>query len=269
MASPLPKTGLPLRITAMPHKGTGKTTDLEILIEAEGKDLTVQAERRNLQQQALALHRHLQQGRQVDRRRTPGCRSESSARDPRARRPGRSARDFAACRCRPGRYQLRVAAQDNAKTKQGSAHFDIDVPDFSKAPLAMSGVALASTADRSVASGTDLTMGGGLPGAPSTLREFPAGSEIAAYVEVYDNQPTPTHRLDISTTVRADDGRVVFTNSTERSSEELKGAPGAFGYSVRIPMTAWAPGLHVLTIEAKSRLSNTAAVSRVIQFQVK
>ena len=32
----------------------------------------------------------------------------------------------------PGRYQLRVAAQDSGKVKQGSAHFDLDVPDFTK-----------------------------------------------------------------------------------------------------------------------------------------
>ena len=37
---PLPKTGLPLRITAMPHKGAGKTTDVEMLIETAGKELT-------------------------------------------------------------------------------------------------------------------------------------------------------------------------------------------------------------------------------------
>jgi hypothetical protein len=165
-----------------------------------------------------------------------------------------------------------VAAQDNSKTKQGSAHFDIDVPDFTKTPIAMSGIALAATADRAVYSppkpGFD-PFSGMLPGAPSVLREFPSNSEIAAFVEVYDNQPTPTHRLDISATVRADDGRVVFTNSGERSTEELHGTPGAFGYAVRIPMTGWAPGLYVLTIDAKSRLGNATPVSRVIQFQIK
>jgi VWFA-related protein len=268
MASPLPKTGLPLRVTAMPHKGSGKTTDLEILIETGGKDLLFKQTGETFNNRlSLSIGIFNKDGKSIAAERPDvdlNLRPETHARVVQ-----NGVRVLRRLSVPPGRYQLRVAAQDNAKVKQGSAHFDLDVPDFSKAPLAMSGLALASTADRSVASGPDLTLGGGLPGAPSALREFPVGSEIAAYVEVYDNQPTPTHRLDISTTVRADDGRVVFTNSTERSSEELKGAPGSFGYSVRIPMTGWAPGLHVLTIEAKSRLSNVSAVSRVVQFQVK
>jgi len=90
---------------------------------------------------------------------------------------------------------------------------------------------------------------------------------MAAYVEVYDNQPNPVHKLDITTTVKADDGRVVFTHNDERSTDELHGTPGAFSYSVRIPMAGWAPGLYVLSIDAKSRVGNAQPISRVIQFR--
>jgi hypothetical protein len=108
-----------------------------------------------------------------------------------------------------------------------------------------------------------------LPGAPSALREFPNDSEIAVTVDLYVNKPAPTHRIDIIATVKADDGRVVFTNQEERSTEELHGTPGSFGYSARIPIKGWTPGLHVLTIEAKPRLTDMAPASRVIQFEVK
>ena len=172
----------------------------------------------------------------------------------------------------PGRYQVRVAAQDSGKTQQGSVHFDLDVPDFTKNPIALSNIALAATADRAVYSppkpGFD-PFNGLLPGAPSALREFPNDSEIAVAAEVYVNKLTPTHRIDITATVKADDGRVVFTNSEERSSEELHGTPGGFGYATRIPIKGWAPGLYVLTIEAKSRLTDVEPVSRVIQFEVR
>ena len=43
----------------------------------------------------------------------------------------------------PGRYQMRIAA-GNQQTKSGSVVYDIDVPDFSKDQLAMSGVAIGS-----------------------------------------------------------------------------------------------------------------------------
>ena len=69
--------------------------------------------------------------------------------------------------------------------------------------------------------------------------------------------------------MKADDGRVAFTNTAARSTDELHGTPGGFGYSVRIPLTGWTPGLYVLSIEAKSRVGNSRPVSRVIQFRVK
>jgi hypothetical protein len=172
----------------------------------------------------------------------------------------------------PGRYQLRVAAQDSGKVKQGSAHFDLDVPDFTKDPIALSSVALAATADRSVYSppkpGFD-PFNGLLPGPPSALREFPVNSEISAAVEVYDNKPVPVHGIDLTARVKADDGRIVFTKHEERSSDELHGTPGGFGFPLRIPLQGWTPGLYVLEVEAKSRVSGSEAVTRVIQFEVK
>ena len=89
------------------------------------------------------------------------------------------------------------------------------------------------------------------------------------FAEVYDNQPNPPHGLDITATVKADDGRVVFTNNAARSTDELHGTPGGFGYSVRIPLTGWTPGLYVLSIDGRSRVGNSRPVSRVIQFRVK
>jgi VWFA-related protein len=270
IASPLPKTGLPLRLAAMPRKGiTGKTTDLEVLVEASGRELTfTQAGGTFNDKLSLEIGVFDKEGKSVAAERPDAALALRPETYARVQQSGiRMLRHFSVT---PGRYQVRVAAQDNAKTKQGSAHLDLDVPDFTKDPVALSGIALAATADTAPSSnaGGD-PFGGGLPGPPTTLREFPANTEFAAFVEVYDNQPAPTHRLDISTAVKADDGRVVFTNSAERSSDELHGTPGGFGYSVRIPMTGWTPGLYVLSIEAKSRVGNAQPVSRVIQFSVK
>ena len=43
---------------------------------------------------------------------------------------------------KPGRYQLRVSAQSKLRDTAGSVFTDLDVPDFSKAPLSLSGVIL-------------------------------------------------------------------------------------------------------------------------------
>src|SRR5207244_13162881 len=44
----------------------------------------------------------------------------------------------------PGRYQLRVAARDASGGSVGSVTYDLDVPDFNKGALTMSGLALTS-----------------------------------------------------------------------------------------------------------------------------
>jgi VWFA-related protein len=268
IASPLPKTGLPLRITAVSHKGVGKTADLEVLIETPGKDLTFsQANGTFNNVVSLQIGVFDKNGKSLASERPDvklALKPETHARVLQS-----GVRILRHLSVLPGSYQLRVAAQDSAKTRQGSAHLDIDVPDFTKDPIVLSGIAIAATADRAVAASIERDpFNGGLPGQPTTLRDFPANSEIAGFVEVYDNQPTPVHRLDINTTVRADDGQVVFTHSDERSTDELHGTPGAFAYSVRVPMTGWAPGLYVLTIDARSRVGNAKPISRVIQFKV-
>jgi VWFA-related protein len=270
IASPLPKAGLPLRLTAMPRRGlNGKTTDLEVLVEASGKELTfAQAGGTFNDKLSLSIGVFDRDGKSVAAERPDAALALKPETYARVQHSGiRMLRHFSVP---PGRYQVRVAAQDSGRTKQGSAHLDIDVPDFTKDPVALSGIALAATADTAPThnAGGD-PFGGGLPGPLTTLREFPANTEFAAFVEVYDNQPTPVHGLDISTIVKADDGRVMFTNSAERSTDELHGTPGGFGYSVRIPMPGWTPGLYVLSIEAKSRVGKAQPVSRVIQFSVK
>jgi len=271
MASPLPKTAIQLRLTAIAKKGTGKTSDVEVLIDTLGKDLTF-TEKNGVFNNRLSLSVGVfdKQGKSVFTERPDvdlNLRPESHVRVTQY-----GVRLLRHLSLPPGRYQLRVAAQDNGKVRQGSVHFDLDVPDFTKSPIALSSVALAATADRSMYSppkpGFD-PFNGLLPGPPSALREFPVNSEISAAVEVYDNKPTPVHGIDVTARVKADDGRVVFNQHEERSSEELHGTPGGFGYTFRIPLQGWAPGLYVLEVEAKTRLAGADPATRIVQFEVK
>lgn len=271
MASPLPKTGIQLRVTAIAKKGAGRNSDVEVLIDTLGRDLTFTEKNGTFNNRlSLSVGVFNKQGKSVFAERPDvdlNLRPESHARVTQ-----NGVRLLRHLSLPPGRYQLRVAAQDNGKVKQGSAHFDIDVPDFTKNPIALSGVALAATADRSTYSppkpGFD-PFNGLLPGPPSALREFPADSEIAAAVEVYDNKPNPPHGIDVTARVRADAGRIVFNKHEERSSDELHGMPGGFGYTFRIPLQGWAPGLYVLEVEAKSRVKDAEPATRLIQFEVK
>ena len=63
-----------------------------------------------------------------------------------------------------------------------------------------------------------------LPGPPVTVREFARNDQIGLFAEFYENAPNaPPHSIELETTVRAEDGRVVFANREQRSSTDLQG----------------------------------------------
>jgi hypothetical protein len=170
----------------------------------------------------------------------------------------------------PGRYQLRVGGLSGETGLRGSVFYELEIPDFSKEPLTMSGLLLTSpSSSRVVTARPDPLLEGLLPGPPTTMREFAVGDEIALFTEVYDNQLTPRHMVDISTSVLTDEGRAVFTMSDTRSSEELEGKPGGYGYSARVPLKDLTPGLYVLKVEARTRLGNIEPIVRQVQFRIR
>ena len=169
----------------------------------------------------------------------------------------------------PGRYQLRVAAQDSEGGNVGSVLLDLDVPDFAKAPFSVSGLVLTSALAAQMPSAkVDEQLRGVLPGPPAALRSFPQNDEIALFAEVYDNAAATPHKVDITSTITTDEGRVLFKNDETRDSADLGGKKGGFGYSTRIPLKDLEPGKYVLTLSAKSRLGNSVAVDRQVQITV-
>jgi hypothetical protein len=166
----------------------------------------------------------------------------------------------------PGRYQLRLAVLDTGSGAVGGIRYDLDVPDFSKGPLQMSGLVLTSASGAVWSTPqVDEVLSRMMPGPPISLRTFPQDDEIAFHVEIYDNQLSSPHTVDITTTVRSTDGREVLKSADTRTSVELRAGPGFGG---RLSLKAFEPGSYVLAVEAKSRLGNGATVTRQTQFTV-
>jgi hypothetical protein len=170
----------------------------------------------------------------------------------------------------PGRYQLRIGARESVGSLVGSVMYDLDVPDFSKQELSMGGVLLTSaSSSRMPTANPDADFKEILPGSPTAMRDFPTGDQLALAVDVYDNKVSSPHRVNIHTSITADDGNVVFTSNDERKSDELKGVNGTYGHVATIPLKGVAPGRYVLRVEAKSTLSSNAAASREVEFTVR
>jgi hypothetical protein len=169
----------------------------------------------------------------------------------------------------PGRYAMRLAARDVAAGTTGSVTYDLEVPDFSKQALALSGVIVTSMSGSAmVTAKADDQTKAVLPASPIAARTFPQNDEIALFAEIYDNQTGPAHRVDITTTIQTDDGLVLFKAEDERNSSELQGSKGGYGYALRIPLNEIAPGAYVLHLQARSSLGNAEGVGRQIRIVV-
>jgi hypothetical protein len=169
----------------------------------------------------------------------------------------------------PGRYQLRFAAHDTNGGNIGSVLYDLEVPDFSKGALNMSGVVLTSMSGSAQPTARpDEQLRDALPGPPVALRSFPQGDVIALFTEVYDADGDKPHKVDIVSTVTSDTGQVLFKADEQRDSADLGGKRGGYGYMTKIPMKDLPPGAYVLKIEAKSRLGAGATTAREVRFTV-
>jgi VWFA-related protein len=168
----------------------------------------------------------------------------------------------------PGRYQLRIGARESVGGRLGSVMYDIDVPDFSKGDLLMGGLLLTSaSASRIPTANPDPDFKEIMPASPSAVRAFPTGDELSLAVDVYDNRAATPHRVEIRTSLTADNGTVVFSSRDERRTDELKGG-NTFGHVAAIPLKGVAPGRYVLRVDAQALVSNGATASREIELTV-
>ncbi len=172
----------------------------------------------------------------------------------------------------PGRYQFRIAAAE-AGGKSASVIADVEVPDFYKPALAMSGLALTSTTalDGVTVSPKD-PLASFLPAPLMATREFSANDTLALFAEFYENLPanTPAHKVDVTTTIRADDGRILSQSDEELDSGELTKGRGGFGFTTRIQLGSLEPGLYVIHVQGHSRIAKPEeGIGRDIQIRVR
>jgi hypothetical protein len=264
MESPLPLSGLTMHVFASPFKGTAPNASVLLGIELRGRDLKLEPNNK-VELSFIAIDAQGKvRGGNTDNVTWGALKPETKARVEQTGFRLLNRLDLP-----PGRYQLRFAAHDSGGGALGSVIYELEVPDFVKAPLTMSGLAITSMAGAALpTTRPDEQLRTILPGPPVALRTFPQNDEIGIFAEVYDNEASKPHKVDITTTVTSDDAKVVFKNDEERSSTDIQGKRGGYGYVGRVPMRDLTPGTYVLKVEARSRLGQGATVSREVQFNV-
>jgi VWFA-related protein len=262
MSSPVPVSGLPLAAVASVFKGPDNKGSVVISTTVGGRDLS-------LVEKNGTFHNNLEVAwLAADARGKlfPGDRNTIDLNlkpdsVPRVRAGG--FRVITTLDLPPGRYQVRIGVREGNTRRSGSVLYDVEVPDFAKERLSMSGLALSSMSSALTPTARPKDpLAKILPGPLSTYREFAQNDEIALFAEVYESGAGPGHKLDISLVLQPEGGQAVFQTREERDSSELAGTSGGYGFSKRIPLADIAPGLYVLRVEAVSRIAERPTVSR-------
>jgi VWFA-related protein len=262
--SPLPVSGLTIHVFASPFKGAAPNASVLFGVEMRGSDLKLAQNAKFLLSYIAIDQNGKVRGGNTDSLAMPNLKPETKARIEQTGLRMLNRLDLP-----PGKYQLRVAAQDTNGGNVGSVQYDLAVPDFQKAPFSISGLVLTSGLGSALPTvRADEQLKQVLPGPPVALRSFPQNDEIALFTEVYDNDGGKPHKVDITTTITTDEGRVLFKTDETRDSSDLGGARGGYGYTTKIPMKDLAPGKYVLKVEGKSRLGNTPPVARELRIEV-
>ena len=136
--SPIAVSGISMRVFAAPFKGTAPNASVLFGVEMSGRDLSLD----NGAKIEVAYFAVDASGK------TRGGRSDTITLnlrpESRARVEENGLRFLNRLDLPPGRYTLRVAVRDVTGGNVGSLSYDLEVPDFSKSALSMSGLALTS-----------------------------------------------------------------------------------------------------------------------------
>jgi len=262
--SPLPVSGLTMHVFAAPFKGPAPNASVLLGVELRGKDLKLS------QNDAIQIsYMAIDASGKVRGGNTDSLTMANLKQATKDRIEETGLRVLNRFDLPPGRYQLRLAAQDSGGGNVGSVLYDLEVPDYAKAPFGISGLVMTSPfASAMPTAKADEQLKTVLPGPPVATRSFPQNDELALFAEVYDTARGTPHKVDIATTITTDEGEVLFKMEEPRDSADLGGKTGGYGFMTRVPLKDVPPGNYVLTVSAKSRAGSTPPAERQVRLVV-
>ena len=164
-------------------------------------------------------------------------------------------------RLKPGTYRIRAAADNPRLGKTGSVFADVDVPDFAKARLTMSGLALATTPRW--AAFPQGRLSSLLPLAPSTRRHFASSDVIELFAMLHQKRGAAPVAVDLRVAIVDERGTRVLELASVVEAARFGESGAALPF--RFPPSAFTRGHYLLTLRASLP---GHAVERHLTFQV-
>jgi hypothetical protein len=250
--SPLQQSGVTLSVQAAPFKNKPKEASVAVAIEVEGQHLRFEQApngfRDNLEVTFFAVDDKgkLHQGAYYNL-------NLALRPDTYERVKARGVRVNPRLALAPGRYQVRIGVRESGAGELGSVFYDLDIPDFTKNGVSMSGVLLTAPSSTEVLTPeTDAAVTPALlPGPATSRREFRQSDTLNMFAEVYDNVRDSRHQIDAVTTLLGENGTEVFKSTQTLAGSGAKNS--TLQYSTNIPLKQIQPGRYLLRVEASAR----------------
>ena len=210
--SPIQQGGVGLDVQAAAFKGPARNASVALAIEVDGSRLQFSPPKDNgvfANVVELSLYGINAQGKALQGLRTALDLTLRSETHDRVKKYGLRANPR--IELPPGRYQLRIGVRESGAGQMGTVFYDLDVPDFTRERLAMSGLLLsAPSAQGTLAAQPDPAAGKLLSGSATGRRAFTSSDVLSLYAEIYENASGgPTRRVDVATTLINEAGREV------------------------------------------------------------
>jgi VWFA-related protein len=164
----------------------------------------------------------------------------------------------------PGLHHIRAAVQSAALSRTGSVSTDVEVPDFTKAPLSLSGVVLHSDFEEVTAGSDGLAQL--VPAMPTTRRVFTAADHVKAALDICEGESTPKVEVALETQITNEHGDGVYGKSETFAADQFGPPGGDQASSVVLPLERLAPGRYLLSFVATA---GSQRFERDVQFSVK
>ena len=274
LSNPMQESGLTIRVQAAPFRNTPKDASVALAIEIDGSRLQFAPPNdkglvtNNVELSFFSINQ--------DGKAQKGTRSELSLTlrpDTHERVKAYGMRFNPRMTISPGRYQVRIGVREETGGQTGSVFIDLDVPDFRKEKLMMSGLLLtAPTVQRYVTVEGDPVLSKLLPTPATSRREFAQTDVLTLYSEIYDNiSSTVPREIDVVMRLISESGTEVLTARDTLASGGTQREKSLFhGYSRQIPLNDVPAGRYLLRVEGQVRgnIENAKPVARETLIQV-
>jgi len=183
----------------------------------------------------------------------------------------------------PGRYELRAAAETTVEggrvsdrspefapvgaggdpgSKSGSVYCDLEIPEFGKERLALSGIALKTSPP--TPSGPPEALAKILPVVPTTLRDFTRTDNVSGFVRISQGGTEPVEPVTVALKIVDSEGVTVAQQSDVRDPARFAGARMS-DYEFAVPLANLTPGQYLLAVSATA---GTRKSARDVRFRL-